>query len=65
MLKADKRLYMFFRIMKTTNDDNMKEFDAYIKFINYYGGKTPIHPSLVESNLAKMGVQDYNNPAPE
>ena len=29
----------------------MKDFDAYIKVIDSYGGKAPVHPGLVKSKL--------------
>ena len=42
----------------------MKEFEAYIKVIESYGGKNPIHPGIVKSKLTNMGVQDINTPKP-
>ena len=64
-MKENKSLYAFFKIMNATNGDYMKYCDAYIKFIESYIVKTPIHPVLVESKITKMGVQYTNNPIPE
>ena len=60
-MNADKFLYPFFNRSNTTNDDYMKEFEAYIKVIESYWIKTTIHPGLVKSKLANMIVQDTNN----
>ena len=65
MMKADKRLYTFFQIRNTINYDYMKKFDVYVKVVESYGGKTPIHPGLVKSKLTNMGVQDTKNLTPE
>ena len=43
----------------------MKDFDAYIRVIKSYGGKTPTHPGPLKPKLTKMGVQDINNQTPE
>ena len=64
-MKPDKRLYTFFQIRNTINYDYMKKFDVYVKVVESYGGKTPIHPGLVKSKLTNMGVQDIKNPTPE
>ena len=56
---------MLFQRRNTTNDDYMKDFDDYIKVIDSYRGKTPIHPGLVKSKFTNMGVQDTNNPTQE
>ena len=63
MMKSDKRLYMLLQ-RKNKKNDYMKYFDAYIKVIYSYGGKTPIHPGLVKATITKMIVQDTNNPIP-
>ena len=65
MVKSDKLLYNLFHISNTTNDDYMKEFDTYVKVIDYYGGNTPIHPELVKYNRTNMGLKDINNPKPK
>ena len=64
MMKADKYLYTLSQRRNTKNDDYMKEFDDYIRVINYYGVKEPTHPGLAKTNLTKMGVQDKNNSTP-
>ena len=56
---------MFFQRINTTNDDYKKYFEAYIKVINSYERKTPIHPGLFRSKLAKMEILDTYNPTPE
>ena len=43
----------------------MKEFDDYINSIEPYGGRTHTHSGFVKAKLAKMVVQDTNNPTPE
>ena len=63
-MKANKHLYTFLQRNNTTNNNSMKEFYAYIKVINSYGGKMPIHPGFVKAKITKMGVQDTNNPTP-
>ena len=60
-MKSDKRLYMLLR-RKNKKNDYMKYFDAYIKVIYSYGGKTPIHPGLVKSKPANMEILDTENP---
>ena len=65
MIKSDKILYNLFHRSNTTNDDYMKEFDTYVKVIDYYGGNKPIHPDLVKYNRTNMEPQDINNPTPE
>ena len=65
MKKSDKFLYTFFQRSNTTNNDHMKEFDAYVKVIDYNGGRTNIHPGIVKDKLTKMGVQDTENTTPE
>ena len=45
-----------------TNDDYMKEFEAYIKVIDYYGGKTHIHPVIVKEKLANMKFTTATQP---
>ena len=56
MMKVNKLIYKIFRRRNTKNDDYMKRFEAYIKVIDSYGGKTPMHHVLVKSNIAKMGL---------
>ena len=65
IIKVDKNLYTFFQRINTTNNEYMKEFEAYIKVIDSYGGKTPIHPGIVKSKLTNMGVKDNNNKTSE
>ena len=64
-MKADKCLHKFFQIRNTINYDYMKKFDVYVKVVESYGGKKPIHPGLVRSKLTNMGVQDTKNLTPE
>ena len=64
-MNSNKRLCMLLQRSNTTNNDYMKQFDAYIKVIESYRGKTPIQPGLLKSKLTKMGVQDTNNPTQE
>ena len=42
----------------------MKEFDTYIKVIESYGGKTPIHPGIIKAKLAKMVILYTDNTTP-
>ena len=64
MEKSGKSIYILSQRRNTTNNDHMKEFEAYIKVIDYYGRKKPIHPGLVKNKLAKMEILDTNNPNP-
>ena len=43
----------------------MKDFDAYIKVIESYGGKTSIHSGPFKTKLSRMWLQDNNNPTQE
>ena len=43
----------------------MKDFDAYIMFIESYGGRNPIYTSIVKSKIAETVIQDTNNPTLE
>ena len=54
IIKAGKRLQMFFQRRHTRNYDYMNYCLAYIKAVDYYRRKTPLHPSLVKSKLIKM-----------
>ena len=65
MIKSDKRLYTFYQRRNTKNYDYMKQFDAYVKVIEYYGRRKPIHPGPGKANITKMGVQDTKNTTPE
>ena len=56
---------MFSHHRNTTNNDYTKEFDAYVKVIEYYGGRTPIQPSFVKANITNMDVTDKDTPTPE
>ena len=46
-------------------NDYMKSFEAYIKFIESYGGKIPIHPASLKPSLSNMGFMDAENPTKE
>ena len=61
-MKSENFLYEFFQKRNRKNYDFMKQFEAYIKVIDSYGGKTPIHPGLVNAKLAKMEILDTKNP---
>ena len=63
-MKSNKRLYTFFQKSKATNDDILKEFNAYIKVIKSYRGKTPLHPDLLKANLTNIEVSDADKPTP-
>ena len=63
-MKSDKHMYTLLQRRNTTNDDQIKEFEAYIKVIELYRGKKPIHPGLVKANITKMEILDTNNKPP-
>ena len=65
MMKADKRLYIYFQVRNTTNYDYMKEFEAYINVIKYYGRIITIRPGLVKAKLAKIELMGFENLNPE
>ena len=48
-MHADKYLYTFFQRRNITSDKYMKEFDAYVKFINSYGKKDRYTLDLLKS----------------
>ena len=60
-MKPDKRFYILVQYKNTTNNDYMKDFDAYVKVIESYGVKTTIHSGRVKTNLNKMVVHNPNN----
>ena len=64
MMKANKFLYTFYQRRRTTNNDYIKKFEAYIKFIESYRGKTPIQHVLVKSKITNMLIYNTNNPTP-
>ena len=64
MMKANRRIFKSFQRRNNKNDDYMEEFDAYIKVIKSYRGRTPIHLGLIRSKIINMEVQDTNNPIP-
>ena len=43
----------------------MKELDAYVKTIESYGGRKPIHTGFVKVKLTDMVVQETNKPTLE
>ena len=65
ILKADKCLKTFFQRSNTTNNDYMKEFEAYIKVTESPGIKIPIHPELIKSKLSNMEFTDAEKPTKE
>ena len=65
MMKYNRHIYVLFQGRNTINDDYVKYFDAYIKVVKSYGGKTPIHRGLVKTKITKTRVQNTNNPTLE
>ena len=45
-----------------TNGMNRMQFEAYVKFLESYGGCVPIHPALLMGKLKKILVTDVHKP---
>ena len=55
VIQAKKRVYLYVQSYNTSNDKYVKEFEAFVKVVETYGG-TFVEPVLVEIELDKMGV---------